>query len=263
MGIFHKLFHRKSAEMANENTHLPDIPDQVFGNHVGSEPSGQLSGPGAGIQKEASAAWNARNYKKALPLYNRVIELGLDEEYDSSLMHQSLGCCYIMLGDVRLGVTHFLKCLQFNKRAPTASWQSAMYLYYIYDEAGRTKESDKLRQLASDLNTRVGWSHESSLGDDVRSLVRGSAIKVVQSSQVTFDREVKVDSMGYPATYKLYKGPNKKTALAFLEEQNITAQSYFVGVKTPEGTFCKDRMGLFDPASPAWPDDDLGPDDEE
>lgn len=88
---------------------------------------------------------------------------------------------------------------------------------------------------------------------DGKAVIVREKDKVVESSEVTFDREVKADSMGFPAIYKLYKGPNKKTAVAFLEKQNITAQSYFVGVKTPEGTFCKDRMGLFDAPSPNWP----------
>jgi uncharacterized protein YlzI (FlbEa/FlbD family) len=105
-------------------------------------------------------------------------------------------------------------------------------------------------------------------GDQIESIKPGDSIqlkngkavivrekdKIVQTDEVTFDREAKGLSMGFPATYRLYKGPSKAAAVAFLEKQNITAQSYFVGVKTPEGTFCKDRMGLFDAPTPTWPD---------
>lgn len=78
-------------------------------------------------------------------------------------------------------------------------------------------------------------------------------VKEDDSGTVKFLREINGKSFGAPATYVLYEGPNKSAAMAFLEKQDITAQSYFVGVKTPEGTFCKDRMGLFDAPTPNWP----------
>lgn len=51
---------------------------------------------------------------------------------------------------------------------------------------------------------------------------------------------------GAPATYRHYSAPDKKTAKKFLDKQNITAQSYFVVVETPEGIISKDRMGVFE-----------------
>lgn len=54
-------------------------------------------------------------------------------------------------------------------------------------------------------------------GDSIH-LKNGKAVivrekdKVVESDEVTFDREVKGTSMGFPATYRLYKGPNKAAA---------------------------------------------------
>jgi uncharacterized protein YlzI (FlbEa/FlbD family) len=89
---------------------------------------------------------------------------------------------------------------------------------------------------------------------DGKAVIVREKDKVVESDEVTFDREVKGNSMGFPATYRLYNGPNKAAAMAFLEKQNITAQSYFVGVKTPEGIFCKDRMGPFDAPTLSWPE---------
>jgi hypothetical protein len=67
------------------------------------------------------------------------------------------------------------------------------------------------------------------------------------SEAVTFDREEKRIDAGFAITYRYYKAPNKAAALAFLEKQNITAQSFFVAVKTPEGTFCRDRLGFYEP----------------
>jgi hypothetical protein len=64
---------------------------------------------------------------------------------------------------------------------------------------------------------------------------------------VTFDREEKRIDSGLPTTYRYYKAPSKAVAVAFLEKQNITAKSFFVAVKTPEGTFCRDRLGFYEP----------------
>jgi len=82
---------------------------------------------------------------------------------------------------------------------------------------------------------------------------KGDKIKDDDSGKIRFLREVVGKSFGATATYVLYEGPNRSEAMAFLATQDITAQSYFVGVKTPEGTFCKDRMGLFDAPTPNWP----------
>lgn len=82
---------------------------------------------------------------------------------------------------------------------------------------------------------------------DGKAVIVREKDKVVETDEVTFDREEKRIEAGFPATYRYYKGPNKAAAVAFLEKQNITAQSFFIGVKTPEGMFCKDRMGLFEP----------------
>jgi CHAT domain-containing protein len=71
--------------------------------------------------------------------------------------------------------------------------------------------------------------------------------KVVDTNEVTFTREEKRIEAGFPATYRYYKGASKAVALAFLDKQDITAQSFFVAVETPEGMFCKDRIGLFEP----------------
>ena len=84
-------------------------------------------------------------------------------------------------------------------------------------------------------------------GDSVQ-LRDGNAVivrekdKVVESSEVTFLRERKEISAGFPATYRHYKAPSKAVAKQFLEKQNITAHSYFVVCETLEGVISRDRM---------------------
>jgi hypothetical protein len=93
------------------------------------------------------------------------------------------------------------------------------------------------------------------LRSQVDTILSDRVTPQMETDEVTFDRTVRGLSFGQPATYSLYKGPSKSAAIAFLEKKNITEQSYFVGVKTPEGTFCKDRMGLFDAPTANWPND--------
>lgn len=82
---------------------------------------------------------------------------------------------------------------------------------------------------------------------DGRAIIVREKDKVVETQGVVFDHEEKRIEAGFPATYRYYKGPSKAAAMVFLEKQNVTARSFFIGVKTPEGMFCKDCDGLFEP----------------
>jgi len=75
----------------------------------------------------------------------------------------------------------------------------------------------------------------------------GPDAKPAATQVVIFDREEKRIDVGVPTTYRYYRAPSKAAAVAFLEKQNITAQSFFLAVKTPEGTFCKDSLGFYEP----------------
>ncbi len=70
--------------------------------------------------------------------------------------------------------------------------------------------------------------------------------KVNEDEVVKFSHERNEQFAGFPAIYRHYKAPSKDSAMVFLGKQTITAQSFFIVVETPEGTFCKDRMGLFE-----------------
>lgn len=84
---------------------------------------------------------------------------------------------------------------------------------------------------------------------DGKAVIVKEKDRIVESGEVTFLRERKEISMGFPATYRHYKAPSKAVAKQFLEKQNITAQSYFVVCETPEGVLSKDRMGIFEQGS--------------
>lgn len=66
------------------------------------------------------------------------------------------------------------------------------------------------------------------------------------ASKVLFVREYKRPGpLGSYFTYRVYKAPNKASAMAFLEKNPVTRQLYYIVVETPEGNFCRDIQGLY------------------
>lgn len=47
------------------------------------------------------------------------------------------------------------------------------------------------------------------------------------------------------ATYKVYSGPDEISAMAFLQKNPVDKDLYYIVVETPEGNFCRDRMGMY------------------
>ena len=52
--------------------------------------------------------------------------------------------------------------------------------------------------------------------------------------------------LGSLATYRYYNGPDKASAMAFLQKNPVTKGSFFLVVKTPDGVFCRDVQGFFE-----------------
>jgi hypothetical protein len=63
---------------------------------------------------------------------------------------------------------------------------------------------------------------------------------------VKFSHEENRIVSNLPAIYRYYNGPDKVSAITFLQNNPVTKPSYFLVVKTPEGTFCRDVQGFFE-----------------
>ncbi len=83
------------------------------------------------------------------------------------------------------------------------------------------------------------------------------------SAAVAFEREEKVDMLeqmrlrgitisgaeAFPpqiATKKYYRAPDKDAALAFLKQNLVNKQFYYLVVRTPVGVFCRDKDGIYE-----------------
>ncbi len=63
--------------------------------------------------------------------------------------------------------------------------------------------------------------------------------------KVTFVREDRQDGDGGIAVYRIYRAPNAEAAKAFLQENSVTKNLYYIVVETPEGNYGLDIKGIY------------------
>ncbi|MGD0785382.1 MAG: hypothetical protein ABR969_06185 [Sedimentisphaerales bacterium] len=108
------------------------------------------------------------------------------------------------------------------------------------------------KNLTHDLWDQAKRSFKSHGGQKVveieppKTSARNTAQQSGNAGAVAFQNEVNKIVSGFPATYRHYTAPNKASAMAFLQKNPVTRGSFFLVVKTPEGTFCRDVQGFFE-----------------
>lgn len=78
-------------------------------------------------------------------------------------------------------------------------------------------------------------------------LTAASPVKAAkpQPSKVVFVREDHQYKMGATFTYRIYKAPNAASAMAYLEQNPVTKQLFYIIIETPEGNYCRDIQGIY------------------
>jgi hypothetical protein len=69
--------------------------------------------------------------------------------------------------------------------------------------------------------------------------------KVSKAGKVTFVREDRQQKMGQTMIYRIHKGSDAASAKAFLEQNPVAKQLYYIIVETPEGNYCRDIQGIY------------------
>jgi len=107
--------------------------------------------------------------------------------------------------------------------------------------------------LARDLWTAAKNAFEKHGGREVAAIeppqTAGTgkpASGIGSADAVKFSHEENRIVAGFPATYKYYDAPDKASAMAFLKKNSVMRPSYFLVVRSPEGTFCRDIQGFFE-----------------
>ena len=172
MGLLKKLFSKsKVVERPRENLELPKITEQYLHFDFGKYTDGPIPGKGGEMFQASIYEGNNGNVNKSFELKKKAIKAGL-EEPDISAAYKGLGMIHIRRKELFKAVECFLNCIILKKRVHDATWQSAMYLYYIYDELGRKSEASQLLNIANEANKFLGWAHDISLENDIRDLAR-------------------------------------------------------------------------------------------
>ena len=79
-----------------------------------------------------------------------------------------------------------------------------------------------------------------------RDTTSTSKAKKTKKSKVVFVRENRTPNpFGGINTYRIYKGPDRVSAQAFLKESPVTRNLYYIIVETPEGNYCRDIQGIY------------------
>ena len=67
----------------------------------------------------------------------------------------------------------------------------------------------------------------------------------IKPDKVIFVREDRQQRMGETMIYRIHKAPNAASAQAFLQQNPVTRQFYYLVVETPEGNYCRDIQGIY------------------
>lgn len=121
-------------------------------------------------------------------------------------------------------------------------------LIYGYYETGGSYEAIlcgdnltiELFEQALDSFTRHGGIPKNSLKPTRHANINSKQDKA-HPEKVYFVK----DQYANNATYKVYNGPDEKSAMSFLQQNPVTKDFYYLVVETPEGNFCRDKMGIY------------------
>jgi DNA polymerase IIIc chi subunit len=69
--------------------------------------------------------------------------------------------------------------------------------------------------------------------------------KPQKRGKVVFVREDRKFNGRVTFVYRIHKGPDAETAKAFLEQNPVTKQHYYLVVETPQGNYCRDIDGMY------------------
>jgi hypothetical protein len=101
----------------------------------------------------------------------------------------------------------------------------------------------ELWQQAKESFTRHGGNRKNDLEPEKHTAQ--AKANEAKPEKVKFIREDHSQSHGVTMIYRVHKAPDAATAKAFLEQNPVTRQFYYILVETPEGNYCRDIQGMY------------------
>ncbi len=101
----------------------------------------------------------------------------------------------------------------------------------------------ELWQKAKESFAKNGGQRKNDLEPEKRAAQ--AKAKEAKPSKVKFVREDRTERHGTTMIYRVHKAPDAASAKAFLEQNPVTKQFYYIVVETPEGNYCRDIQGMY------------------
>lgn len=98
----------------------------------------------------------------------------------------------------------------------------------------------ELWELAKASFAKHGGTRKNDL-ESTRHADIVSSKKEAHPESVSFVKDQNANN----ALYKVYKGPDEQSAMAFLQQNPVTKDFLYLVVETPEGNFCRDKAGIY------------------
>jgi hypothetical protein len=102
----------------------------------------------------------------------------------------------------------------------------------------------ELWQKAKDSFDKHGGKRKNDLEPEKRA-ARPAEAKEAQPSHVKFVREDHTQMQGQTMIYRIHQAPDAASAKAFLEQNPVRQNFYYIVVETPEGNYCRDIQGMY------------------
>ena len=101
----------------------------------------------------------------------------------------------------------------------------------------------ELWQKAKESFAKNGGQRKNDLEPEKRAAQ--AKAKEAKPSKVKFVREDRNQIHGNTMIYRVHRAPDAASATAFLEQNPVTKQFYYIVVETPEGNYCRDIQGMY------------------
>ncbi|MGQ9690524.1 MAG: Ig-like domain-containing protein [Thermoproteota archaeon] len=125
-----------------------------------------------------------------------------------------------------------------------------IYGYYLTEEGKYEvivcgdELTHELWEKAKESFAKHGGKWKNDQEPEVR-VVPVTEIKEPEIDKIVFVREDRRLTYGQTMIYRIYRGPDAATAKAFLQQNPVTRQYYYIVVETPEGNYARDIYGIY------------------
>ena len=183
---------------------------------------------------KAMAYWSAR---RSSPKKDPFVIYTFDAKKDARQALLELPCIYVAEDSQKLICT---EVLEFGYYPIDYGMAGVKYEAIVCGD----ELTYELWEQAKSSFSKYGGRRKNDL-EPKRHTTPISKVNGAQPNKVVFVREDHNQISGVTMIYRIYNGPDADSAKAFLKENPVTRQYYYIIVETPEGNYCCDINGMY------------------